>query len=99
MRKLLNRIIILALFPGSCVLAQQNPTVPTTFQGTYSQLQGYITAFQSTINASWNGSKGNTLWSADALNANCNNGLKLLKLGNAAQTEVNALKGLGVKAR
>jgi len=80
-----------------CALAQNAP-VPDTFQATYTELQGYISAFQSTINASWNGSKGNTLWSADALNANCNNGLKLLKLGNAAQTEVNALKGLGVKA-
>jgi len=98
MHKLLNRTIILALFAESCALAQQSLTVPITFQATYAQLQGYINSFQSTINASWNGSKGNTLWSADALNANCNNGLKLLSLGAAAQAEVTALKGLGVKA-
>jgi uncharacterized protein (TIGR03437 family) len=91
-----NRILVLALFAGGCASAQ-NPPVPAAFQETYTELQNYVANFQATINASWDGKKGSTLWTTELLNANGDNGLKLLTLSGDVSTELKALKTLGVK--
>ena len=86
-------------FLASTAFAQTAP-VPASYQSLYSELQGKLATFDSNISSQWNGTKFPTQFSAELLYANSNSGLLLLSAGTVAKyrAELNALKGLGVKA-
>src|SRR5947209_8832342 len=82
-------------FAGVC-----SAQVPATYQDLYTQLDGDLNHFQSSINGSWNGSKYPVKFTGQLTDANCNNGPALLQPSSFTliQNEILLLKALGVQA-
>lgn len=96
MRKLYQTVLLM-LAAVSSALAQSAP-VPAAYQTTYTELQNYLSSFDATVSAQWNGKPSNVLWSGELLVANANNGLQLLKEGAGIQIELNMLHSLGLRS-
>lgn len=76
------------------------PPVPPSFQGLYSSLNGYLEAFDTTLNGIWHGSKYPVLFSGTLTSADANAGPSLIESGHytGVQLQMQALQAMGVKA-
>jgi uncharacterized protein (TIGR03437 family) len=96
-RRPLNRAMTLIFLAGSCAWAQI-PSVPSPFQPTYTELQNYISSFDTKVTSEWNGKTSNVLWSTELDVADANSGLQVLNYGPGALMELQKLHALGLKA-
>jgi uncharacterized protein (TIGR03437 family) len=96
-QKPLRGAMTLIFLAGSCAWAQ-NPSVPATYQPTYTELQNYVSSFDSTVTSQWNGKASNVLWSAELDVADAAGGLQVLNYGPGALMELQKLHALGLKA-
>ena len=73
--------------------------VPSTYQDLYTSLDGYLNAFNTTLNSQWNGSKYPVLFTAALKNADANSGPQMVGpyyLGGVL-LQLQALKATGVQ--
>jgi chitodextrinase len=91
-------IFFLLFMIGHCdALMPPPPPIPTTFQDLYTSLNGYLSAFNTTLGSVWNGSKYPVLFGAHLAAANGNNGPTLIN-STTYQLQLQALQAMGVKA-
>ena len=101
---MLKTIIILGSFAMiflSRNAAAQTPTIPAQFQDASNDINTAISSFESTVNASWDGSAYPVLRSSVLQTATSDLTTSLLATGyyqGAVMSELNALEALGVKA-
>ncbi len=96
-----NRFTLAALLICGHAAAQTPPSVPSSYQSLYSELQGDITSFSQAMSASGNGGTYPTLFAAQALTANSDQASALLGASYYSGTvlpELQELQALGVKA-
>jgi chitodextrinase len=73
------------------------PAPPPAFQGLYNTLNGDLSAFNTTLNGLWNGSKYPVVFAGNLANANANTGPSLAT-SDGVPYELQALKAMGVQA-
>ncbi len=74
--------------------------MPAAFQDLYTQLNGYLTSFNATLNSRWNGSKYPVLYTVNSLVANGNAGPQLVNPLDfkEVQLELQGFKAMGYQA-
>jgi uncharacterized protein (TIGR03437 family) len=79
----------------------QCSAAPSTYSDTCSELQGYLTSFQSTLSSDWNGVKSPAAFSAELTSADCNQGPAVLTSPytlNAVETQLDGFQAVGVES-
>ncbi len=87
-------------FPVVAAPADTAPPVPASWQDLYTTLANDLTAFDTTLDASWNGAKYPVVFSGNLWNASADSGPQLLGSGylNGIQMQLQELKAVGVQA-
>lgn len=90
--------IFLALFAAAAVLPAADPP-PLAFADLYANLEQTVLDFEASIDASWNGVKGDTKFTASVGGANGHRGLELLEPDALAGVlmELDGLRAMGVE--
>jgi chitodextrinase len=96
---LLSIVLVMRIFCHAASASTPEP-VPSTYQDLYDQLNTGLTAFNTTLNGLWNGSKSPVVFAANLNNADANSGPQLPAASpyGGAQLEIQAFKALGVQA-
>ena len=79
----------------------QAPPVPSSFQSLYTELDGDLVSFNTTLNSQWNGAKYPVLFTANLWNASANTGPQMLGstyFAYSVAPQLQALKAMGVQA-
>jgi len=99
LRLCLPVILALSVLHPFCKAATP-PPVPAAFQDLYTQLDGYLTSFNATLNSRWNGSKYPVLYAANSLVANGNAGPQLVNPLDfkEVELELQGFKAMGYQA-
>ena len=74
--------------------------MPSSFQALYTQLDGDIGAFNTTLNSEWNGVKYPVIFTANLWNASANTGPQMLDsdyFTNSVAPQLQELKAMGVQ--
>lgn len=95
--------LIAVLMSSAAPLRSANtppPPPPAAFQDLYNTLNADLSAFNTTLNAVWNGSRYPVVFAGNLSNVNANSGPSLLNGGLYAggQLELQQLKAMGVQA-
>jgi hypothetical protein len=93
-------LAIWALLPRHPALAGSPPSVPTTYQSLYSNLDDDLVSFNTTLKSLWNGTKSPVIYSAELWDADANSGPDLIDswYWTGVQVQLQGLKAMGVQA-